>query len=116
MSGYHSDLHASTSRCNKHLIESRASSSNHDIADDRSYERIFSEDVSGSSRTAAIGQFSERLSVLEEEAKMLKAALFESVEERAELISEINEHFNTLQLNRGELYGNGVQIITLLKS
>ncbi|KAL6584847.1 hypothetical protein OROMI_004136 [Orobanche minor] len=98
MSDYHYyDLQASTSRCKKLLIESRPSSSNHDMADDRSYGSMFSEDVNGSSRAAAVGQLGERLRVLEEEGEMLKAALFQSVEERTELISDINEHFNSLQ-------------------
>ncbi|KAL3633080.1 hypothetical protein CASFOL_026064 [Castilleja foliolosa] len=48
-------------------------------------------------KKAEIIQLQGRLRVLEEEAEMLKEALFESMKERTELKTEINQHFSTLQ-------------------
>ncbi|KAL7099658.1 hypothetical protein ACP275_09G098900 [Erythranthe tilingii] len=47
--------------------------------------------------TEELKRLERRLRDLEEEFEMLKEALSESVEERAKLMSEIYEHFNSIQ-------------------
>lgn len=96
------DTEASTSRCEKQSLELRASTSNRMAA-----------------HISELKQVESRLRVLEEEALTLKEALLESVEERAKLMSEIYEDFDTTirhclmqrgEANKGELYGHRFQI------
>ncbi|XP_020547974.1 uncharacterized protein LOC110011683 [Sesamum indicum] len=114
-------LEAGTSRCKKQLLEFRASTSNHMVAE-KSSEILLQEDVHRWRRKAEIEQLEARLRVLEEEAEMLKGALLESVEERAKLMNEVNEHFQTIrhclrqkEIEKGELCGHGVRIVSTFK-
>ncbi|KAI3455285.1 hypothetical protein Pfo_011948 [Paulownia fortunei] len=114
-------LEAGTSRCKQQLSELRTLTSNH-MAAEKSSVDLLRQDVNHWRRKAEIKQLEGRLRVLEEEAEMLKGDLLESVEERTKLMTEIHEHFDSLQhyllqreLDRGELYGHGVQIISLKK-
>ncbi|KAK6120476.1 hypothetical protein DH2020_045786 [Rehmannia glutinosa] len=117
MSNNQYDVEGGTSTCKQQLLELRASTSNHSSANLSRHDDVYSW-----RRKADIIQLEGRLSVLEEEGEMLKGALFESMDQRRKLMTEINEQFDNIQhclfqreVNRGELYGHGVQIITLLK-
>ncbi|KAG8379779.1 hypothetical protein BUALT_Bualt07G0125800 [Buddleja alternifolia] len=102
-------VEAGTSRGKQPVLESRASSSNH-MAAEKSYRNLILEDGHSCSRKAEMKRLEGRLRVLEEEAEMLKGAFLESVEGRRKLMSEIYEHFETIQkreLERAELHTHG---------
>ncbi|KAK4427972.1 hypothetical protein Salat_1566200 [Sesamum alatum] len=114
-------LEAGTSRCKKQLLEFRASTSNHMVAE-KSSGIVLQEDAHQWRRKAEIKQLEGRLRVLEEEVEMLKGALVESVEERAKLMNEVDEHFQTIQhcllqrqTERGEVCDHGVRILSTFK-
>lgn len=103
---------ASTSGCNKHLLQlRRTSTSSRAVAENSSNFNHWK-------REPEIEQLGERLKILEEEAEMLKEALLESVEESRTMITDINLHFKTIQsclLQRGpdrvESNSHGNQIV-----
>ncbi|CAA0827356.1 Unknown protein [Striga hermonthica] len=103
-------LEAGPSTCRKHLLEPKASTSNHTSANE--------EDANEPSRKAEIENIEERLRALEEEGEVLKGAFLESLEERAKLVTELNDRFNSLTQrgsNSEALPGRSVQIISLVK-